>query len=138
MFTVDQIRQAHSKVKTGADFPTYIQALRKLGVICYETFVEDGHTDYFGAKDYKTSAPPRYSVLPIAASCDTAQFKADLKAHQLGKSDFPSFCNHAARGGVAKWKVSLEKMTCTYFDKAGNEILVEEIPAQTTNITPLK
>ncbi|HEX6227513.1 MAG TPA: DUF1398 family protein [Chryseolinea sp.] len=136
MFTIDQIRQAHGKVKTGADFPTYIQELRKLGVTSYETFVQDGHTDYFGANDYKMSAPPRYSLLPIAASCDTGQFKADLKAHQLGRSDFPTFCRQAARWGAAKWTVSMDKMTCTYFDKEGNEILVEKIPRQASNITP--
>lgn len=27
-----------------------------------------------------------------------------------------------------KWAVSMEKMTCTYFDKAGLEILAEVIP----------
>jgi uncharacterized protein YbcV (DUF1398 family) len=66
--------------------------------------------------------------LAIASSCHVTQFKADLKAHQGGKNDFPSFCNQAARSGVAKWTVCVDKMTCTYFDKAGNEILVEEIP----------
>jgi len=30
--------------------------------------------------------------------------------------------------GIEKWQVSIEKMTCTYYDKAGNEILVELIP----------
>ncbi|WP_461396725.1 DUF1398 family protein [Flavitalea sp.] len=30
--------------------------------------------------------------------------------------------------GIEKWQVSVNKMTCTYYDKGGNEILVEEIP----------
>jgi uncharacterized protein YbcV (DUF1398 family) len=33
-----------------------------------------------------------------------------------------------AASGIDKWKVSMEKMTCTYYDKAGNEILAEAIP----------
>jgi len=29
---------------------------------------------------------------------------------------------------VAKWKVAISAMTCIYYDKAGNEILAEQIP----------
>jgi hypothetical protein len=32
MFTIEQIKQAHNKVKSGADFPKYIQEIKKLGM----------------------------------------------------------------------------------------------------------
>lgn len=128
MFTVEQIKQAHSKVKSGADFPAYIQEIKELGVTHYETFVADGHTDYYGADNYETTSPARYAALAIADQCDTEQFKADLKAHQQGQTDYPTFIGICAKLGVNKWAVCMEKMTCTYYDKAGNEILVEEIP----------
>lgn len=32
MFTAEQLKAAHSQVKSGADFPAYIQDIRKLGV----------------------------------------------------------------------------------------------------------
>ena len=32
MFTVEQIKAAHSKVKSGADFPSYIKEIKSLGV----------------------------------------------------------------------------------------------------------
>jgi uncharacterized protein YbcV (DUF1398 family) len=32
--------------------------------------------------------------------------------------------------GVEKWAISMDKMTCTYYDKSGNEVLVEVIPQQ--------
>ena len=38
MFTIAQIKEAHSRVKSGADFPTYIQDLIELGVKGYDTF----------------------------------------------------------------------------------------------------
>ena len=66
MFTVEQIKTAHSKVKSGADFPAYIQDLKKLGVTQYETFVADGHTDYYGANDFKTTSPAKYELLTVA------------------------------------------------------------------------
>ena len=36
MFTVEQIKTAHGKVKSGADFPAYINEVKKLGVSFYE------------------------------------------------------------------------------------------------------
>lgn len=128
MFTVEQIKAAHSKVKSGADFPAYIQDIKKLGVTFYETFVTDGHTDYYGANDYKTSSVAKYDALTIAQVSNIEQFKTDIKAHQQGKTDYPTFCNDCAKSGIEKWAVCMDKMTCTYYDKAGNEILVEQIP----------
>jgi uncharacterized protein YbcV (DUF1398 family) len=128
MFTVEQIRLAHSKVKSGADFPAYIQDLKELEVTYYETFVEDGHTDYYGANDYKTSTTAKYDTLAISATSNEEQFVTDLKTHQQGKTDYLTFCNDCAKSGVKKWEVCMDKMTCTYYDKAENEILVEQIP----------
>ena len=47
---------------------------------------------------------------------------------QQGKTDYLTVCRQAAEAGVEKWIVDLEKMTCTYYDKAGNSLLVEIIP----------
>ena len=128
MFTIEQIKAAHSKVRSGADFPAYIQDIKKLGVIHYETFVMDGHTDYFGMNDYKTSSVAGYDALTIAETPNTEQFKADLKEHQQGKTDYPTFIKGCATSGIEKWVVCMDKMTCTYYDQAGNKILVEPIP----------
>jgi uncharacterized protein YbcV (DUF1398 family) len=128
MFTIDQIKKAHSKVKSGADFPSYIQEIKKLGVTFYETYVRDGHTDYFGANDYKTSTPAKYTEMTVADTPNSKQFQLELKEHQQGKTDFLTFISSCASFGIEKWAVNIDKMTCTYYDKAGNEILVEEIP----------
>lgn len=128
MFTVEQIKEAHSKVKSGADFPAYIQEIKGLGVTGYEAFVSDGHINYFGAANYQTAAGPKYPELVIADQSEEEQFKADLKAHQLGKTDYPTFCKDCAKSGIEKWVIVMDGMTCTYYDKAGNEILVEVIP----------
>ncbi len=129
MFTIEQIKAAHARVKSGADFPNYVQNLIQLGVSHYEAFVIDGHTDYFGKADYKTSSPPKYDALTIAKQSNITQFKADLKAHQQGQTDYMTFCSDCAKSGVEKWIVCMEKMTCSYYDKAGNEMLVEIIPS---------
>lgn len=128
MFTVEQIQDAHSKVKSGADFPAYIHDLKNLGVINYETFVVDGHTDYYGANQFKTSSTAKYDALKMASITNIEQFKADLKAHQQGKTDFATFCKDCAKSGIDKWAVGLDAMTCTYYDSTNKEILVEQIP----------
>ncbi len=128
MFTIEQIKAAHSKVKSGKDFPAYIQDIKKLGVLYYDAYVTDGHTVYSGDNDYKTSSPAKYNPLQIADESNIEQFKADIKAHQQGKTDYPAFCNDCAVSGIEKWVVNINNMTCIYYDKAGNEVLVEQIP----------
>lgn len=128
MFTVEQIKAAHSKVKSGADFPAYIKEIKLLGVTHYEAYVADGHIDYHGACDYTAKVPAKYAPMVIADTSKSAEFKAQLVAHQQGKTDFITFIKMCAAFGIEKWAVSMDKMTCTYFDKAGNEILVEKIP----------
>jgi uncharacterized protein YbcV (DUF1398 family) len=129
MFTLKQIEEAHSKVKSGADFPKYIQEIKTLGVNEFETWVKDSHTEYSGGENgYKTSSTSMYGNLEIKNPGNPSQFKHYLSIHQQGETDYFTFCKHCAETGIEKWVVSLSKMTCIYYDKAGNEILVETIP----------
>lgn len=128
MFTLEQIRTAHAKVKSGADFPAYIRELKQLGVTYYETYVEDGHTDYRGDGGFKVASAVKYDTLTILDNISAEQFKKDLLHHQQGGSDYLQFCRQCADNGIEKWAVSLPMMTCTYYDKAGTEVLVENIP----------
>jgi uncharacterized protein YbcV (DUF1398 family) len=128
MFTIEQIKAAHSKVKSGADFPAYIKELKQLGVRFYETFVFDGHTEFYGNEQEKISSDSKYENLVIAENSNVNQFVIDLKLHQQGQTDYPTFCVDCAKAGVEKWAVNIEKLTCTYYDKVGKELLIEKIP----------
>ena len=128
MFTLKQIELAHDKVKSGADFPQYIQEIKQIGVTAFETWVVDSHTTYFGNNDFQTKSYPLYNDLIITDNSDKEKFIHYLKIHQQGLTDYFTFCNHCAETGIEKWFVSLDKMTCTYYDITGSEILVETIP----------
>jgi uncharacterized protein YbcV (DUF1398 family) len=128
MFTIAQIKEAHSRVKTGADFPTYIQDLIALGVLGYDTFVNDGHIEYFGTNDFRAAATDTYANIIIAPSANKERFIEFLVMHQDGQTDYLTFCNHAAQCGIAKWSVNIIEMTCTYYDQSGAAILIEKIP----------
>lgn len=128
MFTLEQIKEAQSKVKSGADFPAYFQDLKKLGIASYITYVTDGLTDYYGTNDFKISSQAMYDSLAITETSNIDQFISDLKAHQEGKTDFPTFCKDAAKSGIYKWAVDIAANTCSYFDKKDEKLLTEEIP----------
>lgn len=128
MFTIEQIKVAHGKVKSGADFPSYIKEIKEFGVTHYETYVTDGHINYHGTENYTANVPPKYDLLIIADISKNEEFKVELLAHQQGKTDFLTFIKMCATFGIEKWKVDLEKMTCTYYDKSENEVLIENIP----------
>lgn len=128
MFTVEEIKAAHSKVKSGADFPAYIQEIKALGVTHYEAIVTDGHINYHGKNQYTATTPAKYEPLIVAENPQIDAFKEGLVAHQQGKTDFLTFIKMCATFGVEKWAINMDKMTCIYYDKAGNELLVEVIP----------
>lgn len=128
MFTIEQIKAAHSKVKSGADFPGYIQDIKRLGVNAFETWVIDSHTEYFGKDGYQIRSEPMYENLVISDKSDKNKFSHYLKIHQGGETDYNTFCRHCAETGVEKWWVSLNEMTCIYYDKGGKKILTEQIP----------
>ena len=128
MFKLEEISAAHSKVKSGADFPNYIQDLIKLGIKKYDTYVIDGHTLFFGDNNYQIKSNAKYSKLSVANISDKERFKHYLKSHQRGQTDYPTFCNNSAETGVEKWTVDMSQMTCTYYDKSNNLMLEERIP----------
>lgn len=128
MFTIEQIEHAHEKVKSGADFPRYIQEIKELGVEGFVTWVKDSSTEYFGANNFTTNSEPKYDELIISENSDNESFQTRLKEHQQGKTDYFAFCKDCAKTGIEKWVARLDDMTCVYYDKAGNEILIEPIP----------
>lgn len=128
MFTLEAIRERHSQVKSGADFPAYIKDLSTMGILSYQAYVSDGRINYQGTNNYTVNAPAKYDVLQVADLCNPEQFKADLKKHQQGGSTYLEFCSDCAASGIEKWEVLFSAMTCTYYDKAGNEVFLEEIP----------
>jgi uncharacterized protein YbcV (DUF1398 family) len=128
MFTIEQIKEAHAKVKTGADFPNYIQDLIILGIKGYDTFVNDGHVEYYGNHNYAVTSDEKYPEIKVEDTANKERFIEFLVAHQDGQTDYITFCNHAGQCGIAKWRVAIIEMTCTYFDKSDAQILIEKIP----------
>lgn len=129
MFTLEQIKTAHSKVLSGADFPKFILEIISIGVVSYDTFVIDGHSVYTGEDGYQIASEAKYPEIHISEPSHAQKFAHYLKTHQQGQTDYLVFCGHAAETGVEKWTVDTKKMTCSYYDSDANIMLTEQIPA---------
>jgi uncharacterized protein YbcV (DUF1398 family) len=127
-FTLNQIQESHSKVKTGADFPAYVQALIQMGVTGYDLFVTDRHAEYYGTGQFSIKEEAKYPEFEIALKVNGEKFRNILNMHQIGKTNYMTFCEQLASAGIEKWSLNVKKMTCTYFDSHGVELLVEKVP----------
>ena len=127
MLTLQAIKDAHSKVKSGIDFPTYVQELIVLGITKYDIYVRDGHAVYFGNEGFQLQSLPTYKPLRVANISDKERFKHYLKNHQRGQTDYHTFCKDAAATGVEKWTIDMNNMTCIYYDKSNTQMVEEQI-----------
>ena len=127
MFTLEQIHAAHSRTKSGAEYPQYVAELKALGVLRYTHFVADGHTEFQGSEGLPISSAASPTIRVIAREGDAAGFRTQLVANQKGATSFAEFCSDCARTGVATWVADFASMTCTYYLLNGTVVLVEEI-----------
>jgi uncharacterized protein YbcV (DUF1398 family) len=130
MFTKEQIQQASSKVKSGADYPRLAQDLKKLGILKYDHFITDGSNIYYGAAGFSLKTEHDQEPIPVNNISSADKLKHTIKIHQAGQTDYPTFCLQAGEAGVGKWVSDLTKMTVSYVDKAGQTLVEEEIPVR--------
>ncbi len=124
MFTLSDIATAHAKVKSWADFPAYAREITAMWVTAYDTYVTDGHSEYFGNEESLLSLP-KYEPLEISVKANKERFLERLKLHQNGGTDYMTFCRDCAENGVEKWRLDMTAWTCTYYDRNERELIVE-------------
>lgn len=128
MFTIEEIQKAEQKIKTGADFPRFIEEIKAMGVERNDVYVINGMAIYFGKDDHTAETAPAYEPLMIEPQSSAEDLKEALRVHQKGETDYQTFCRQVAGAGVEKWVTDLKAMTVTYLDAAGTELVVEDIP----------
>ena len=127
MFTLAQIEEIHKYSGKRTSLPEYLQALNAIGVIKYDSFITDGHSEYYGADNQKLVSPPVHEVYTIAEISNLEALHIHLKLHEQGETDYFQMSKGLADSGIEKWTFDTEQMTIAYYDKAGNELLLEEI-----------
>lgn len=124
-FNLDQINEA--KITSQGNFPILINEMKKIGVANFITLVTDGHSEYFDDENENISTEASQD-LQISDIVNKEKFVERLKLHQQGGTNYATFSQDCAENGVDNWIVDFPKMTCTYYDKTGNVVLVENIP----------
>ena len=127
MFTLDQINDIHERLGKQATLPEYLKALKVIGVDHYESFITDGHSEYFGKDNKKVVSPPVHKTLTIADAGNREELLKHLNLHSEGKADYLEMSRGLADSGTEKWSFDTSRMTITYYDKEGGEMLVEPI-----------
>ena len=127
MFTLEQINELHDRLGNMETLNLYLQALNAIGVEKFDSFITDGHSEFFGKDGQKVVSPPAHETLTVANTGHREKFMEHLDRHLQGKTSYLEMSKGLAESGVAKWTFDTNRMTATYYDKAGNEMLAEEV-----------
>jgi uncharacterized protein YbcV (DUF1398 family) len=127
MFTIEQINDAHDRLGSAKTFPEYVRALKALGVERGDSYLSDGHSEYFGHGGHKVVSPPVHEVLVVAETGQREAFLQHLGRHERRETTYLEMSRGLAQSGIEKWTVDTGRMTMTFYDKAGTEMLVEQI-----------
>jgi len=125
MFTLEQITDIHDRLGDRQTLGSYLSALRDIGVATYDSYITDGHSEYFGANGQRLVGPAFHDTFVISDSCDKEQFLQYMQQVEQGGIGYEEMSRALADNGVEKWTFDTEKLTITYLDKAGNALLSE-------------
>jgi uncharacterized protein YbcV (DUF1398 family) len=127
MFTLEQINEIHDRLGRGESLAQYVKALNALGVQTYDSYIMDGHSEYFGKSGHKVISPPAHEMLTIADTSDKENFLKHLNLHNQGKTSYLEMSKGLADSGIEKWTVDTKEMTITFYDKLEDEVFAETI-----------
>jgi len=127
MFSIEHINDIHGRLGSASTLPEYLRALKALGVERYDSYLADGHSEYFGQGGHRVVSPPVHEVLPVAGASEREAFLQHLSRHERGETTYLEMSRGLAQSGIEKWTVDTGRMTMTFYDKAGREMLVEQI-----------
>jgi uncharacterized protein YbcV (DUF1398 family) len=127
MFTIEQINDLHDRLGSAKTFPEYVRALKVVGVERCDSYLADGHSEYFGQGGRRIVSPPVHEVLLVAETGQRETFLQHLGRHERCETTYLEMSKGLAQSGIEKWTVDTGRMTMTFDDKAGMEMLVEQI-----------
>ncbi len=127
MFTIEQIDDLHARLGSAKTLAEYVRALKAIGIERYDSYLADGHSEYFGREGHRVASPPVHELLPIAETGQRENFLEHLRRHERRQTTYLEMSRGLADSGIERWTVDTDKMTMTFCDKAGREMLVEQI-----------
>ena len=127
MFTIADVEAVHDRLGAADTLREYLCELNAIGVARSDSFLSDGHTEYFSEGGYKVIGAPTHETLIVAACASLDQTRDHLQRHSRGETSYIEMSKGLAASGIEKWTFDTKRMTISYCDAAGNEVLMEEI-----------
>lgn len=127
MFTIKQINEIHDRFGAAETLSAYLRALSAIGVQKYDSYLEDGHSEYFGRDGDTVVSQPVHNKYIIASTSDQESFLRHLNQHQEGDISYLEMSEGLAKSGAEKWTFDTGKMTLTYYSRSGDIMLIENI-----------
>lgn len=127
MFTIEKINDLHDRLGTMETFPQYVRALKSAGVETYDSYLVDGHSEYSGRAGFTVKSPAVHEKLTVADTSNREEFLEHLNLHNQHKASYLEMSEGLAKSGIEKWAVDTNRMTMTFYDKTGKEVLVEAL-----------
>lgn len=127
VFTIEQIQDLHNRLGKASTLREYALALQRLGIERYDSYLVDGHSEYFGQGGQRVVSPPEHEVLEVAATSQREMLLEHLGRHERGETTYLEMSRGLAESGIEKWTVDTGRMTMKFYDRAGKEMLVEQI-----------
>jgi uncharacterized protein YbcV (DUF1398 family) len=127
VFTQAQIDDLHTRLGRADSLAAYLRGLAAIGVVRFDSFVSDGHTEYFGAGGECLTSPAHHEVFPVAERSDKDALVEHLRRHGAGETSYVEMSAALAESGVERWVGDTSALTFTYRDRAGESLRVERI-----------
>lgn len=99
-----------------------------MGITINTVDIQNGTTVYTHQSGEQIIDKGVKSTVPISHHTDKEQLQESLKQHQIGETDFSSFCDEMAQAGIYKWHISIDAGTCAYVNLKNEIVIVERIP----------
>jgi len=96
MFTIAQIDALHARLASARTIAEYVRALKALGLERYDSYLADGHSEYFGQGGYRIVSPPVHEALPIAETGQRETFLEHLRRHEQRQTSARDVQRHGA------------------------------------------
>lgn len=127
VFTIADVDEVHDRLGAADTLPEYLRELNAIGVAKADSFPSDGHSEYIGEDGYKVVGSATHETLAVAEVASPDQLRHHLQRHNRGETSYVEMSKGLAASGIAKWTFDTKRMTISYWDSAGDDVLVEDI-----------
>jgi Protein of unknown function (DUF1398) len=126
MFTIEELNELHARLGSARTFPSMCGRLRDSAsnsmIPTWRAAIRNT-----SGRAATRSSPHRCTRCFPSLKPVNGRRSFSLRRHELRETTYLEMSIGLARSGIEKWTVHTDRMTITFYDKAGTEMLVEQM-----------